>query len=152
MVHNHLAMQGTRVYDPWSGKIPRALGQLSPCTTTAEPLEPKNCSFCACVPELPKPGCPKTRALQRERPARRSSRKPALRNERGPRSAARENPRSATREARAPQLEKTRAPQQRHARAPQLEKSLCAATRIWCSQKTKVEKKRKEKSSSSQTH
>ena len=27
---------------------------------------------------------------------------------------------------------------------PQLEKSLCAATRIWCSQKTKVEKKKKE--------
>ena len=84
MVQNRLAMQGTRVYDPWSGKIPRALGQLSPCTTTAEPLEPKNCNFCACVPELRKPRCPKTCALQRERPVRLSSRKPALRNQRGP--------------------------------------------------------------------
>ena len=32
----HLAMQG-HWFDPWSGKIPHATEQLSPCTTTFEP-------------------------------------------------------------------------------------------------------------------
>ena len=32
----HLPMQGTRV-EPWSGKIPHAAEQLSPCATTTEP-------------------------------------------------------------------------------------------------------------------
>ena len=32
----HLPMQGTWV-PSWSGKIPRAAGQLNPCTTTTEP-------------------------------------------------------------------------------------------------------------------
>ena len=25
-------------FDPWSGKIPHAMEQLSPCTTTTEPV------------------------------------------------------------------------------------------------------------------
>ena len=31
-----LSMQGTQ-FDPWSGKIPHAAEQLSPCATTTEP-------------------------------------------------------------------------------------------------------------------
>ena len=31
-----LPMQRTR-FEPWSGKIPRAVEQLSPCATTTEP-------------------------------------------------------------------------------------------------------------------
>ena len=40
-----LPMQGTR-FDPWSGKIPPALGQLSMCATTPEPArcEPVLCN------------------------------------------------------------------------------------------------------------
>ena len=30
------------VFDPWSGKIPHAMGQLSPCATTTE-LRHYNC-------------------------------------------------------------------------------------------------------------
>ena len=33
----HLAVQGHR-FDSWSGRIPHALEQLSPCTTTIEPV------------------------------------------------------------------------------------------------------------------
>ena len=33
----HTAMQRHR-FDPWSGKIPHAAGQLSPCATTTEPM------------------------------------------------------------------------------------------------------------------
>ena len=47
-------------------------GGTKPCITTAEPLEPKNCNYCAYVPELLKPECLKTCALQREATARRS--------------------------------------------------------------------------------
>ena len=32
----HLPMQGTRGFEPWSGKIPHA-AELSPCVTTTEP-------------------------------------------------------------------------------------------------------------------
>ena len=32
-----LPMQGTW-FDPWSGKIPHAMEQLSPCATTTEPV------------------------------------------------------------------------------------------------------------------
>ena len=32
----HLPLQGTR-FNPWSGKIPHAVEQLSPCATTTEP-------------------------------------------------------------------------------------------------------------------
>ena len=35
-LRTHLPMQGTR-FDPWSGKIPRAAEQLSPCATITEP-------------------------------------------------------------------------------------------------------------------
>ena len=31
-------------FDPWSRKIPHALGQLSPCSTTTEALKP----YCPC--------------------------------------------------------------------------------------------------------
>ena len=52
-------MQGTQV-QPWSRKIPRAVGQLSPCTTTTEivpqplsptHLEPVPCSKRSCCEE-----------------------------------------------------------------------------------------------------
>ena len=33
-----LPMLGTRVREPWSGKIPHAVEQLSPCSTTTEPV------------------------------------------------------------------------------------------------------------------
>ena len=54
-----LQMQGTQV-QPWSRKIPRAVGQLSPCTTTTEivpqplsptHLEPVPCSKRSCCEE-----------------------------------------------------------------------------------------------------
>ena len=34
-------------FDPWSGKIPHAMKQLSPCTTPPEPvaLEPRSCDY-----------------------------------------------------------------------------------------------------------
>ena len=51
---------------------PMCFGGTKPCITTAEPLEPKNCNYCAYVPELLKPECLKTCALQREATARRS--------------------------------------------------------------------------------
>ena len=38
----HLSMQRTW-FDPWSGKIPHAMGQLRPCTTAGEP-EPGACA------------------------------------------------------------------------------------------------------------
>ena len=49
VVKNHLPRQG---FSPWSGKIPQATGQLSPCTTIE-----------ACVPRV----C----ALQQETPLQR---------------------------------------------------------------------------------
>ena len=52
-------------FDPWSGKIPHAAEQLSPCTTTTEPvhhsywspgaLEPTYCNFWAHTLQLLKP-------------------------------------------------------------------------------------------------
>ena len=33
----HLLMQGRHRFNPWSGKIPYAVGQLSLCSTTSEP-------------------------------------------------------------------------------------------------------------------
>ena len=49
-------MQGTRVCDPWSGKIPHAAEQLGPCATTIELVlwslgnattEPQSHSLCS---------------------------------------------------------------------------------------------------------
>ena len=54
-----LPMQGTR-FDPCSGKIPHAEGQLSPCTTTTEPAHPR------------------ARALQQEKPLQWEARAPQL--------------------------------------------------------------------------
>ena len=35
----HLPMQGRgHGFEPWSGKIPHAVEQLSPCATTTEPV------------------------------------------------------------------------------------------------------------------
>ena len=39
-IRTHLAMQGTQA-DPWSGKIPQAVGQLSPCATTTGAWKPR---------------------------------------------------------------------------------------------------------------
>ena len=33
-----LPMQGIQGFEPWSGKIPHAAEQLSPCATTSEPV------------------------------------------------------------------------------------------------------------------
>ena len=48
-------MQGTW-FDPWSRKIPHAMGQLSLCTRTAEPMQ------------LLKDGCPRAYAPLQEKP------------------------------------------------------------------------------------
>ena len=37
LLGTHLAMQGTQTWSPWSRRIPHAVEQLSPCTTTIEP-------------------------------------------------------------------------------------------------------------------
>ena len=37
VVKNLPANTGAHGFKPWSGKIPRATGQLSPCATTTEP-------------------------------------------------------------------------------------------------------------------
>ena len=41
-----LPMQGMSIrgFDSWIGKIPHALEQLSPQTTTAEPMRPRACA------------------------------------------------------------------------------------------------------------
>jgi len=56
-----LPMQGTWFY-PQSGKIPHASGQLSPCTTTTEPVHSM-----ACEQQPEKPLQREARALQLER-------------------------------------------------------------------------------------
>ena len=106
-------------FDPWSGKIPHAMEQLSPLSTTTEPtlqslqatttelthhnywsphaLEPARCNYCAYVLQLLKPAC--SRACM-----------PQLLSLNGATTEAR-TPRS-----RAPQQEK---PPQREARTPQ---------------------------------
>ena len=38
-------------FDAWSGKIPHALEQLSPCTTMIEALEHEKSSNEACAPQ-----------------------------------------------------------------------------------------------------
>ena len=40
MVRNPPANAGGHRFDPWSGKIPRAAGQVGLCTTTTEPEHP----------------------------------------------------------------------------------------------------------------
>ena len=46
-----LPMQGYG-FSPWSGKIPRATGELSPCAITTEPAFPR-----ACAPQEKPPQC-----------------------------------------------------------------------------------------------
>ena len=51
VVRSPLPVKGMgHVFSPWFGKIPHASGQLGPCTTTTEAT------------------CPKTHALQQEKP------------------------------------------------------------------------------------
>ena len=59
-------------FDPWSGRIPQATEQLSSCPTTAEPvlLEPRNHNYPVHVPQLLKATCPRSCALQQEKPPR----------------------------------------------------------------------------------
>ena len=52
-------------FDPWSGKIPHASEQLSPCATTTEPGKPH---YWAQVLQLLNPEHPRARAPQREKP------------------------------------------------------------------------------------
>ena len=37
LVGNPPASAGERGFEPWSGRIPHAMEELSPCTTAAEP-------------------------------------------------------------------------------------------------------------------
>ena len=69
-----LPMQG-HGFEPWSGKIPHAAEQLSPCATTTEPA-------------LQSPRATTTEA--------RTPRAPAPQQEKPPLAAARESPRAAT--------------------------------------------------------
>ena len=46
----HLPIKRAHGFNPWSGKIPHALGQLSPWTTTTETNTPR-----ACAPQQEKP-------------------------------------------------------------------------------------------------
>ena len=57
----HLPMQGYR-FKPWSGKIPHAAEQLSPCTTTTEP------AFWSPQATTTEARAPRARALQQEKP------------------------------------------------------------------------------------
>ena len=71
----HLPMQGTG-FEPWSGKIPHATEQLSPCATTTElcAVEPASHNYGAHVPQLLNPTCLEPvlcnkRSHRNERPA-----------------------------------------------------------------------------------
>ena len=87
-------------FEPWSGKIPQAAEQLSPCATTTEPvshndwslhtLEPAYHNYWAHVLQLLKPACLKTvlcnkRSHRNEKPAHRKEEWPPL-------TTTRENP------------------------------------------------------------
>ena len=78
----HLPMQETW-FNPWSGKIPHAVEQLSLCTTSTEPVHHK---YWACAPQVLSPCAataeahvPGAHALQQEKPLHE---KPAHRNQR----------------------------------------------------------------------
>ena len=64
VLKNPPANAGGYRFDPWSGKIPHALGQLSLCTTTTEALSPR-----AHVPQQKKPLQIEARAPKLERNA-----------------------------------------------------------------------------------
>ena len=38
VVKNSAANVGDHGFDPWSGKLPHAMGRLSPCATATEPM------------------------------------------------------------------------------------------------------------------
>ena len=69
-----------RGFDLWSGKIPHAMEQLSPCATTTWvcALEPGNRNFWSHVPQLLTPTCPRAGAPQREKPLQREAHTPWL--------------------------------------------------------------------------
>ena len=62
MVKNLPANAGDTGFNPWSGKIPHATEQLSPCATTTEPAL---WSSCATTTEA---RAPRARAPQQEKP------------------------------------------------------------------------------------
>ena len=57
-------------FDPWSGKIPHATKQLSPCTTTTVLQSPGTITTGPTCCSLLKPTCPRTRVLQQGKPPR----------------------------------------------------------------------------------
>ena len=95
MVKSLPANVGDTGFDPWSGKIPHAVEQLSPCTTTTEPVlyNPR-----ATTTEA---RAPRAHAPQQEKPLQRGA--TAMRN---PHTTTKGSPCSL-------QLEKARAKQQR---------------------------------------
>ena len=62
VVKNLPASTGGHGFKLWSGKIPQAAEQLSLCTRAW------NCNYRTHVPQLLKPTCPRTCALQQEKP------------------------------------------------------------------------------------
>ena len=69
-------------FDPWSGKIPPGLKQLSPCPTSIGPgaQEPGSHNYGARELQLPKLECPRAHALQQENPLQWQVRAPRLEN------------------------------------------------------------------------
>ena len=67
-------------FHPWSRTIPRASEQLSPCTTTIEPvaLEPGGCNYQLHVPHLRQTARPRACALQQEKPPQWEAHAPQL--------------------------------------------------------------------------
>ena len=45
VVKNPPANAGDHGFEPWSGKIPHAVEQLSPCATTTEACAPRACAL-----------------------------------------------------------------------------------------------------------
>ena len=80
VVKNPPANAGGHRFDPWSGKIPHALGQLSPCITTTEahvcrahkPQQGTPPQWEACIPQLESRPCskePGAAGTQQQRPS-----------------------------------------------------------------------------------
>ena len=71
-----------RGFDPWSGKIPPGLEQLSPCPTSTGPgaQEPGSHNYGARELQLPKLACSGAQASQQENPLQGEARAPQLEN------------------------------------------------------------------------
>ena len=85
-------------FNPWSGKIPRAGEQLSPSTTTTEPV------LRAWGRKLLTPSCPTASALQQEKPLQSEVRAPQL--ERSPLSLQQEKSPHSKEDPAQPQINK----------------------------------------------